>query len=101
MAEVMPVRALRYDPGRASPLDALIAPPYDVVSETERAALAAKSPYNIVRVDLPHGDPEQKYTNAARDLRRWVEEGILRREAVPLSFRYHQVCSPGGQEQPR
>ena len=101
MAEVMPVRALRYDPERASPLDALIAPPYDVVSETERAALAAKSPYNIVRVDLPQGDPEQKYANAARELRRWVEEGILRRDAVPSFYRYHQVFSLGGKEHTR
>ena len=63
MAEVVPTRGLLYDPARAGPLDALVAPPYDVVSETERSALAAKSPYNIVRVDLPQGDPERKYGN--------------------------------------
>ena len=38
MAELVPVRALLYDPKRAGPLDALVAPPYDVVSELERAA---------------------------------------------------------------
>ena len=101
MAEVVPVRALLYDPKRAGPLDDLVAPPYDVVSETERAALAAKSPYNIVRVDLPEGDPEQKYANAARELRGWVDEGILRRDAVPAFYRYHQVFSVAGRQHTR
>jgi len=101
MAEVVPTRGLLYDPARAGPLDALVAPPYDVVSETERSALAAKSPYNIVRVDLPQGDPEQKYGNAARELRRWVDEGVLRRDAVPALYRYHQIFSAFGQEHTR
>src|ERR1700682_4964244 len=101
MAEVVPTRGLLYDPARAGPLDALVAPPYDVVSETERSALAAKSPYNIVRVDLPQGDPERKYGNAARELRRWVDEGILRRDAVPALYRYHQIFSTSGQEHTR
>jgi uncharacterized protein (DUF1015 family) len=101
MAEVVPVRALLYDPKRAGPLDALVAPPYDVVSEPERAALAAKSPYNIVRVDLPQGDPEQKYANAARELRRWIDEGILRRDPLPAFYRYHQVFSAGGRQHTR
>src|SRR3981189_2041209 len=55
MAEVVPTRGMLYDPVRAGPLDALVAPPYDVVSETERSALAAKSPYNIGRIALPEG----------------------------------------------
>jgi uncharacterized protein (DUF1015 family) len=101
MAEVVPTRGLLYDPARAGPLDALVAPPYDVVSETERSALAAKSPYNIVRVDLPQGDPERKYGNAARELRRWVDEGVLRRDAVPALYRYHQIFSTSGQEHTR
>ena len=41
MTEVVPTRGLLYDPARAGPLDALVAPPYDVVSETERSALAS------------------------------------------------------------
>ena len=101
MAEVLPVRGLLYDPARAGPLDALVAPPYDVVSEAERTALAARSPYNIVRVDLPRGDPDRKYEDAARELRRWVDEGILRRDASPAFYRYHQMFSAGGREHTR
>jgi len=83
------------------PFDALVAPPYDVVSEPERTALAGRSPYNIVRVDLPRGDPDRKYEDAARELSRWVDEGILRRDASPAFYRYHQVFSAGGRQHTR
>src|SRR5947209_2406945 len=68
MAEVLPVRGLLYEHARAGRFDDLVAPPYDVISESDRAALEAKSPFNIVRVDLPQGNREEKYRNAAREL---------------------------------
>src|SRR5438105_14594646 len=93
MAEVLPVRGLLYDPSRAGRFDDLVAPPYDVVSESDRAELEAKSPFNIVRVDLPQGNREEKYRNAARELRRWIAEGILRRDRAPAFYRSHQIFS--------
>ena len=48
MADVQPLRALRYDQGRAGPLQELVSPPYDVIDDEQRAALAARSPYNAV-----------------------------------------------------
>jgi len=101
MAEVVPFRGLLYDSAQAGPLDALIAPPYDVVSESERAALSAKSPWNIVRLDLPQGGAEEKYVNAGRELRRWVDRGVLRRDATPAFYRYHQAFSIAGREHTR
>lgn len=53
MAEVQPLSALRYDPSLGgSPAD-VTAPPYDVISPQQRAALLARSPHNIVAIDLP------------------------------------------------
>src|SRR2546423_1448086 len=101
MAEVVPFRAVRYDLSRAGAADSLIAPPYDVISESDGRTLEAKSPFNIVRVDLPQGDREQKYRSAARELRRWMEGGILRRDDAPALYRYHQVFSAGGREHTR
>src|SRR6267378_6799443 len=101
MAEVLPVRGLLYDHARAGRFDDLVAPPYDVVSESDRAALEAKSPFNIVRVDLPQGNREEKYRNAARELRRWIEEGILRRDRAPAFYRYHQIFSLAGRQHTR
>ena len=45
VVEIRPFRGLRYDPARVDP-DAVLAPPYDVVSATELDALLARSPYN-------------------------------------------------------
>src|SRR5437762_1574053 len=101
MAEVVPFRAVRYDLSRAGVADSLIAPPYDVIAESDRSELEAKSPFNIVRVDLPQGDREGKYRNAASELRRWLEDRILRRDDAPALYRYHQVFSVGGREHTR
>jgi uncharacterized protein (DUF1015 family) len=98
MAEIAPFRGVVYDPARAGPLDRLLAPPYDVVSPAERDRLRAKSPHNFVRIDLPEGEGDAKYANAARELSRWQEGGILRRDERPALYRYHQRFSAGGRE---
>jgi uncharacterized protein (DUF1015 family) len=69
---VRPFRALRYDTEVAGPLDELVAPPYDVISDTERRAYLARSPYNVVHLTLP--DSEEQ---AASDLAEWRERGVL------------------------
>ncbi len=98
MAEIAPFRGVVYDPARAGSLDRLLAPPYDVISPAERARLAAKSPHNFVRIDLPEGEGREKYANAARELSRWLEQGVLRRDDRPALYRYHQHFTVGGKE---
>jgi uncharacterized protein (DUF1015 family) len=75
MAHIRPFRALRYD---VPDLAAVVAPPYDVISEEDRADYLARSPYNVVHLTLP--DSEEQ---AARDLASWQEEGVLVRDAEP------------------
>ena len=53
MADVRPFRAERYDEAKAGPLEALVAPPYDVISDEERAEYLARDPHNIVHLTLP------------------------------------------------
>ena len=96
MAEIAPFRGILYDPARAGSVDQLLAPPYDVISEAERVALAAKSPYNFVRLILPQGDGDEKYARAASELQRWLDEGILRRDQRRALYRYHQRFESGG-----
>ena len=67
MADLQPLRALHYDLDVAGPLQTLIAPPYDVVDAGQRVALQARSPRNIIGVDLPEGTPDP-YANAAAPL---------------------------------
>ena len=72
MPTVRPFRALRYDPSVAGPLETLVAPPYDVISEEARRDYLARSPYNVVHLTLP--DSEEQ---AARDLADWRDRGVL------------------------
>jgi uncharacterized protein (DUF1015 family) len=75
MADVRPFRALRYAvPG----LEAVVAPPYDVISDEQRQELRARDPHNVVHLTLP--DSEEQ---AARDLADWQADGTLVRDAEP------------------
>jgi uncharacterized protein (DUF1015 family) len=97
MAEIAPLTPLRYDLGRlAGGLESVIAPPYDVISPAERAALAARDPHNIVHLILPDGDGDSKYAHAARLLAHWREEGVLMRDSEPSFYRYEQTFTPPG-----
>jgi uncharacterized protein (DUF1015 family) len=82
MADVQPLRALHYDPAKAGSLHDVVAPPYDVIDPEQRAQLAERSPYNVVRVDLPEGDPDP-YANAAAIFGRWQDEGAVVRDDEP------------------
>ena len=75
MARIRPFAALRYD---VPDLAAVVAPPYDVISDEERADYIARSPYNVVHLTLP--DSEEQ---AARDLAKWQDEGVLVRDSEP------------------
>ncbi len=91
MAELRPFAALRYDEERAGPLESLVAPPYDVLSEQERQAYLDKSPYNVVHLTLP--DSEEQ---AARDFTAWREEGVLREEAPAFWALEQDYVGPDG-----
>ena len=74
MGDVQPFRAVRYA-GAAGALPDLVAPPYDAVSDEERAALYTRSPYNVVHVTLP-----ESAVAAGELYRDWLAAGILERD---------------------
>ncbi len=84
MPQFVPFPALRYAP--STDLDAVIAPPYDVLSAHHVAALAARDEHNIVHVDVPSGD--DRYATAARLLRQWIAAGVLTVDAAPTFTLY-------------
>ena len=75
MPTVRPFRSLRYDPAVAGPLERLVAPPYDVITDDARSEYLARSPFNIVHLTLPDS-PDQ----AGRDLADWRDRGVLLRD---------------------
>jgi uncharacterized protein (DUF1015 family) len=81
MADVEPLRALHYDLERTGGLQDVIAPPYDVISPEDRTELEARSPYNVVRIDLPVG--EEPYELAAEQLATWRKQGVIVRDEQP------------------
>ena len=99
MADLQPLRALHYDLDVAGPLQALIAPPYDVVDAGQRVALQARSPRNIIGVDLPEGTPDP-YANAAALLSAWQAEGALVRDREPAlwALEQHYTGPDGGRK---
>jgi uncharacterized protein (DUF1015 family) len=96
VADVQPLRALHYDLAKVGSLGDVAAPPYDVIDPRQRAQLAARSPYNVVHIDLPEGEPDP-YANAAATFERWQAEGAVVRDEVPALWTLTQdYTSPDG-----
>jgi uncharacterized protein (DUF1015 family) len=101
VAEIQPLRALHYDLSAAGPLDRLVAPPYDVIDAAQRAGLAARSPFNVVEVDLPQGGADP-YAHAAELLEQWRMQGVVVRDSEPALWALTQTfAGPDGQRRTR
>ena len=89
MASVRAFRGVRYAPKVA--LAHALAPPYDVISASQREALAC-SPENVVHLELPLDDqgPGSRYAAAARLWSRWQEEGLVAPDPAAAVYPYAQ-----------
>jgi uncharacterized protein (DUF1015 family) len=91
---------LRYDCGAAgTDLEALTAPPYDVIDEEQRAALESRAPGNAVRLLLPRDQQTDgdRYERAAATLAEWERSGVLAVDAAPRFYTYRmQFRDPHG-----
>jgi uncharacterized protein (DUF1015 family) len=79
MARFEAFRGTIYHPDKVV-ADDVIAPPYDVVSPADWVALASRSPYNAIEVELPLAHPEaglDPYENAAAIFDHWHREGVV------------------------
>jgi uncharacterized protein (DUF1015 family) len=101
VAEIHPLRSLHYDLAAAGPLDRLVAPPYDVIDAAQREELAARSPFNVVDIDLPRGGSDP-YTHAADLLEQWLTHGIVLQDPEPALWALTQTFTgPDGAERTR
>src|SRR5205814_4720490 len=73
--QIRPFRALRYASDTIADLGAVVAPPYDVLTASDRARYLARDPRNVVRLDAPIEEPgdaeDDRYRRAARTLAGW------------------------------
>ncbi|MFN2557071.1 MAG: DUF1015 family protein [Nitriliruptorales bacterium] len=99
MVDVAPFRALRYrDLGN---LAEVTAPPYDAIDASFSERLHARSPYNIVRLELDAKGPleasnSRRYETAAATYARWRRKGILALDEEPALYVYEQAYEHGG-----
>jgi uncharacterized protein (DUF1015 family) len=101
MADIQPLRALHYAPAVAGPLANLVAPPYDVIDDAQREALLERSPFNVVAVDLPRGEPAP-YAAAGELFASWQSRGALVRDPEPALWAHTQdYTGPDGQRRTR
>jgi len=101
--EIRPFRALRYDPEVVGDVARVVAPPYDVISPSLRVALAARSPRNVVRIDLPvteptDADPDDRYRRAGHLYASWRSDGTLRKDPRPSVYVYEQTYTVPGSD---
>ena len=102
MAEILPFRALRYNPEKVGDLNRVVTQPYDKISPEMQARYYDLSPYNLVRIirgrpaatDSP---ADNVYTRAARHFRDWVEQRVLVADPEPALYPYDQEYKVPGQ----
>lgn len=101
MPQVFPFRAVEFARPAGGDVSSLVAPPYDVLDASGKAALLKKNARNIVGIDLPHipakelGPPEA-YATAGRTFRGWLADGTMKRASRPRMFAYRQTFSSSG-----
>jgi uncharacterized protein (DUF1015 family) len=99
----LPFAGVRYDSGAiGARLDALAAPPYDVIDEDHRVALEANDPRNAVRLILPRDADEEgdRYARAAATFARWRDDGVLVADSEPRLYAY-EMRYRGSHGEPR
>jgi uncharacterized protein (DUF1015 family) len=88
MADVRAFGGYRYNADRVG-LAAVVAPPYDVLSDAEVAEYKARSPYNVVHLTRPGTEYEQ----VEHRVHDWIADSVWERD--PHSIYLHEVTWNG------
>ncbi|MBE6752890.1 MAG: DUF1015 domain-containing protein [Ruminococcaceae bacterium] len=81
MAEIKGIKGVRFSENAGS-IEQLCCPPYDIISDEQREQFIARNEHNVIRLELPRG--ERPYDEAGEVFRRWMDEGVLRRDEESL-----------------
>src|SRR5713226_9225387 len=106
MADVQPLRGIRYRNQRVGDLAQVVTPPFDVISEEDQARYYARSPYNVIRLEFGKEQVQDttldnRYTRAAATFAEWRANGVLRQETVLCYYLYQQTFTHNGQSYTR
>jgi uncharacterized protein (DUF1015 family) len=92
VADVRPLRGVRFDSHRTGPVGSLIAPPYDVATEPAIGAQFSIRKIESVALGSTGGD----HALAAQRYQAWLEQGVLRRDAVPMLYVHRHQFDQNG-----
>jgi len=100
MAEILPFRALRYDPHQVK-LESVLTQPYDKITPEMQSRYYELSPHNLVRIILgkereTDNSGFNTYTRAAEYLHDWRAGGILKQDSEPSIYLYAQTFTAPG-----
>ncbi len=97
MAEILPIRAWRYNSEIGKNIEEYISPLFDVVSEKQREALYANE-LNSIHLSVPKG--RNSACTAELTLQKWKEENIIQQDILPAIYVYYQHFSlPGSSKE--
>ncbi|MBI5561983.1 MAG: DUF1015 domain-containing protein [Deltaproteobacteria bacterium] len=96
MAEIMPLKAVVYNPAAVRDMNKVMAPPYDVISPAYQDELYARDPHNFVKIDLNKTGPSDnegndRYSRASALLKDWLASNVLARDERPAVYFYTQT----------
>ena len=100
MAEIIPFKALRYDPDQVK-LEDVLTQPYDKITPEMQSKYYERSAHNLVRIILGKAgetdtDSFNVYTRAAEYLHDWRSGGILKQDPAPGIYAYSQTFTVPG-----
>jgi uncharacterized protein (DUF1015 family) len=85
---IQPFRAITFNRERVGAFDRVVAPPYDLIDRARQDQLYARSPYNVVRLELNReADP---YSAAAQTLAQWIDARVVEPTGRPAIYFYTQ-----------
>ncbi len=79
MAVFRPFCGTRYT--KSKDISNFVCPPYDIVGEKERNELLLIEKNNVISIELPEGNDQQKYINAKTKLDEMFSQQVLNRDA--------------------
>ncbi|HAE83883.1 MAG TPA: DUF1015 domain-containing protein [Ktedonobacter sp.] len=106
MADVQPLRGIRYRSETVGDLAEVVTPPYDVISQEAQARYYTRNSYNFIRLEFGQEQAtdttlNNRYTRAATTFAEWRLKGVLQQAASPCYYLYQQLFSYNGQNYTR
>ncbi len=101
MAKIYPFKGILYNKKKIKNLNAVMSPPYDVISPEQQDNFYNISDYNMIKLVLGKefaGDTQynNKYVRAAATFEGWMRHEILLQDPKPAIYIYEQKFSAAG-----